>query len=108
MAIVNISIDTNSRQAILTVDNQIIPVVACRLNKGVDFDGESFLRFGYVVETKNENGLMERREFFLPDEDDQAIIAKKNGLASRILEDGELVGDQAMQDTVKYIENRRK
>lgn len=108
MAIVNVSVDTNTRQAVLTVDGQIVPFVACRLNKGVDFDGEHFLHLSYIVEVKNDNGLMERREFFLPDKDDPAVFASaKDGLASRILDDGETISDQAISDTINFMQSRK-
>ncbi len=109
MAIVNISVDTNSRQAVLTVDGQIVPVIACHLNKGTDFDGIPFLRLSYVVEVQNtDNGLMERHEFFLPDTDDVAVFASaKDGLASRILKNGEIINDQAMSDTIRFMQSRK-
>ncbi len=106
MAIVNISVDTNSRQAVLTVDNQIVPAVACHLSKGVDFDGIPFLDLRYVVEVQDANGLTERREFFLPREDDDAVFAAENGLASRVAKDDN--HSQAALDVIKYMNDRKK
>lgn len=109
MAIVNFSIDTNTRQAALTVDGQIISAIACHFSKGIDFDGESFLRFSYIVEIKNDNGLIERREFFLPDSDDNTVIASiKDGLASKVLGDDEIIpGDRATSDIIKFMQSRK-
>jgi hypothetical protein len=103
MAIVNISVDTSSRQAVLTVDGQIVPAIACRLNKGIDFDGEPFLHLGYVTEIKNENGLMERREFFLSDDADEGVFA------SRVLSKDESILDlKAISDITNFMFERRK
>lgn len=107
MAIVNISVDTNSRQAVLTVDGQIVPVVACHLNKGVDFDGNPFLHLSYVVEVQNDNnGLIERREFFLPDEEDASVFAEENGLSSRVVKADKHT--KAALDVIKYMADRKK
>lgn len=109
MAIVNISVDTNARQAVLTVDGQIVPIIAIHLNKGTDFDGIPFLRLSYVIEVQNnDSGLMERHEFFLADPDDEAVFAStKDGLASRTLKNGEIINDQAMSDTIRFMQNRK-
>ena len=109
MSVVNISVDTNTRQAVLTVDNQIIPAIACHLSKGIDFEGDSFLRLSYIVQVENTGGLTERREFFLPDVDDEAVFASnKDGLASRVLEDDEDISMvKGVSDTIKYMQNRK-
>ena len=103
MSIVNISIDTVGRQAVLTVDGIIVPVIACHLNKGIDFEGQPFLNLSYVTEVQNSNGLTERREFFLPDPDDVSAFAE-DGLASRIIDTSMT---EAMADTIRYMQSRK-
>lgn len=102
VAIINFSVDTNSRQAIVTVGGQIIPAIACRLNKWIDMDGNPRLDLSYVVETKNENGLTERREFFLPEPDDDTVFAStETGMASRV------ITDKINADVDKYMKSRK-
>ncbi len=109
MAIVNFSVDTDTRQVVLTVNNQIVPIVACYLSRGVDYDGEQFLRLSYIVEVENQNGLKEKHEFFLPDPDDEAVFAStKDGLASKVLENGETVlSNRTAADIVNFLSSRK-
>ena len=105
MSIVNISVDTVSRQAVLTVDGIMVPAIACHLSKGVDFDGQPFLSLSYVIEVENGDGLTERREFFLPSQDDTAVFADiKDGLASRIV--GDKI-DEATADIIRFMQSRK-
>ena len=105
MSIINISVDTDSRQAALTVDGIIVPVIACHLSKGIGFDGEPFLHLSYVVEIENNGGLLERREFILQDPDEDEVFA------SKIL-DPDVVSSrdkiQTNKDIDAYMRNRRK
>lgn len=118
MAIVNISVDTITRQAVLTVDGQIIPAVACHLSKGIDFDGEPFLSLSYVLENDSGNGLIERQEFSMPREDDESVFAKKSEFIVRkidsddefkaLLAFGSMGSGKEVRDTVDFFNKWKK
>lgn len=106
MATVSISVDTNTRQSVLTIDGQIIPAIACHFSKGIDFDGKPFTRLRYVFEAKNEGGLTQLTEFFLPDDDDEAVIANNQGFVSKPIKDKGLTTfdvQQAKEDTIRFL-----
>lgn len=108
MSMVTFSVDTNTRQAVVTVNGEIIPAIACRMNKWIDFDGEPHINLSYVVETNNQDGLVERREFFLPDPDDDAVFASvEDGLASRDFE-GDTKDLSVRDSIVRWMESRKK
>ncbi len=87
MATITYSVETNTRQVVVTVDGQIINPIACRFDKWIDFDGNERLQVSYIMETASADGLVERREFFLADPEDEAIFASSDkGLASRDFE----------------------
>ncbi len=105
MASVVISLDTTSRQSMLSIDGEIIPSSDIFFSRWFDEDGNQFLRFSYVTETKNDSGLMERRQFFLPDPDDN-ILAK-------VMENGLCCSDEceglteAQKDVVTFMRNKK-
>lgn len=108
MATITYSVDTSTRQTVVTVDGQIINPVACRFDKWIDFDGDQQLRVSYIMETKNADGLVERREFFLADPEDEAVFASSdNGLASRKFE-GDPKDVAVRSDINKFMEDRKK
>jgi len=109
MAMVNVSIDTKTRQSVMTIDGVIVPAMAFRVNKWIDMDGDPQLGLSYLVETQNENGLSERREFFLPDPEDDSALANEAGMASRtVTQDGQNSVNLEVQASIeKFIQSRR-
>lgn len=105
MAIVNVSLDTATRSAVLTIDGVLIPSQDYLIEKYV-FDGEKFIRFSYTIEVES-NGLKERRHFFLPSEEEIArdVVAgiDERGLASKVLHDDE----KAKADVIDYLTKNR-
>ena len=106
MAIVNFSLDTGTRQAILTINGVMIPTTDVLVEKYM-FEGEEIVRFHYTIEAINENGLKERRQFFLPSPEELASIASDamddNGFASKILHNDE----KAKADVIDYLKRDR-
>ncbi len=102
MAIVNVSLDTNSRQVVLTINGVMVSMDDVLLEKYI-FDGEEFVRFFYTIETVNPNGMKERRQFFLPSPEELAVVANtgldENGLASKIVHND----DKAKADVIDYL-----
>lgn len=90
--IINISLDIGSRQMAFTIDGVIIPATDVFLEKFI-MDGEQFLSFSYTIESTTQNGMKERRQFFLPRPGDTLLASKGEvnefGLASKILNDDE-------------------
>jgi hypothetical protein len=107
MAMVNVSLDTSSRQTVLSIDGVVVPARDYWVEKAV-FDGEEFIRFGYTVETVDANGLKERRQFFLPSPEEVARDTFANiderGFASKIVHDDE----KAKADVIDYLQQGRK
>ena len=88
MAILNVSLDTNTRQMALTVNGIIVPFFECNVSKWVEDSGEEHINFSYTVEVVNADGLSERRQFILPSPDDVAALASKlndDGLISNVV-----------------------
>lgn len=97
MAMVIMSVDTNTRQSTLTVDGELVPAVACHIMKGLDYDGKPYLDLRYVTEADKQNGIMERREFVLmqpKDDEDDDNHGYSNKLQSRKLNDNEAAGSK--------------
>ena len=107
MAIVNVSLDTGTRQLILTINGVLVPAADVFIEKYV-FDGEEFLRFGYTIDSIDANGLKERRQFFLPSPEEIATNAhaelNDEGFASKILYDD----DKAKADVIDFLKSNRK
>ena len=107
MAIIVVSLDTKSRQMVLTIDGAIVPSTNVFMEK-FTHDGEEFVGFSYTVESTNEDGLKERRQFFLPSIEDLAVRAhtglNKDGLASKTVYDNE----KAKADVIAYLQDSRK
>lgn len=108
MAIVNVSLDTQSRQMALTINGVIVPMNGCYIEKYTQHDGEVRISFSYTVENVDGNGLKETRQFFLPSPEDLAVEAhtglNKDGLASKIVHDDE----KAKADVIAYLQDSRK
>ncbi|UCG02435.1 MAG: hypothetical protein JSW11_00285 [Candidatus Heimdallarchaeota archaeon] len=106
MAIVNVSLDTKSRQAVMTIDGILIPANEFNIGKYI-FDGREEIDFSYIREI-DVNGMMERRSFYLPSSIDIATNAVKElgdeGLASKIVYDD----DKAKVDIINFIKANKK
>ena len=90
MAILNVSLDTNTRQMALTVNGIIVPFFECNVSKWVEDSGEEHINFSYTVEVVSSDGLRERRQFILPSPEDVVALASelnKAGLISKIVPD---------------------
>jgi hypothetical protein len=105
MAIVNVSLDTETRNSVITINGILVPSTDYLIERYA-FDGEDFIRFSYTVED-TVNGLKERRQFFLPDPDVKDAVAvasvDERGFASKILHND----DKAKADVVDFIEKNR-
>lgn len=108
MAIVSVSLDTVTRQAVLTVNGILVPSVEFNISKYLkyDTDNEFELNFSYTVEN-DQDGIRERRQFYLPSLEKGAVDAHSNlnesGLASKPVYDDE----KAKADVVEYLANRK-
>jgi hypothetical protein len=106
MAVVNISLDTSSRQAILTVNGVLVPANEIFVEKYF-YEGEEFVRFGYTIESANPDGMKERRQFYLPSPEELATEAhaglNEEGFASKILHDDE----KAKTDVIEFLNQHR-
>ncbi len=108
MAIVSVSLDTVTRQAVLTVNGILVPSTEFNISKYLkyDTDNEFELNFSYTIENDHD-GIKERRQFYLPSPGEIGVDAhsglNESGLASKLVHDDE----KAMADTVKYLANRK-
>jgi len=106
MAIVNVSLDTVSRQVVMTVGGVLVPATDIFVEK-YKYDGEEFVRFGYTIESTDVNGMQEKRQFYLPSPEDLAIVAhtglNKEGLASKIVHNDE----KAKADVIDFINHNK-
>ncbi|KKM92636.1 hypothetical protein LCGC14_1216450 [marine sediment metagenome] len=85
MSIVNMSVDTKTRQVVVAVDGVVVPAVEAHLSKFVFADGEVAVDLSYTVKSESDSGLVETRRFSLPTPEDAAVASlDKNGLVSNI------------------------
>ncbi|RLC89101.1 MAG: hypothetical protein DRJ03_00665 [Chloroflexi bacterium] len=107
MAIVNVSLDTGSRQVVLTVNGVLVLADDIFVERYV-YGGEAMVRFGYTIESVNANGMKERRQFYLPPPEGLATEAHagldEEGFASKILHDDE----KAKADVIDFFKRDRK
>lgn len=100
--VVNIVLDIKNRTAVLVVDGVIIPATDFYLDK-FTVDGETSINFSYTMETVLQNGLKERRQFFLPPPKDTIFASEgkldKFGFASKILHNDE----KAKADVIDFL-----
>lgn len=106
MAVVNFSLDTNTKQVALTINGIIVSATDIMMEKYV-FDGEEVLRFHYTIENVDANGMLERRQFYLPSPEELASVShsglNKDGFASRILHNDE----KAKADIINFLQQGR-
>ncbi len=106
MAIVNLQLDTKTRQMVLTIDGVLIPATEMWMNKSI-FDDQVSVEFAYRIESENDDGLKEVRHFFLPSPKELDTIAKtdinESGLASKIPHNDE----KAKADIIEFLKQGR-
>lgn len=101
-SVINISFDTGTRGVVLSIDGVVVPFTDIHFEKFV-FDGEQHVGFSYTVETPNENGLEERRQFFLPAKAETGVDVDERGLASKLLHND----DKAKADVIDFLKKNR-
>lgn len=85
MSIVNMSVDTKTRQTAVTVDGVMVPAIEFHVSKFIFSDGTVNLDLSYTVKSESDSGLVETRRFSLPTPEDAAVASlDKNGLVSNI------------------------
>jgi len=67
MAMVNISLDTKTRQVVLTVNGVLVSCESCGIDKWVDSEDVEHLSFHYTITDETEQGMKETRRFYLPE-----------------------------------------
>jgi hypothetical protein len=107
MAIANVSLDTTTRQAVLTIDGILISTNEFSIHQYVDMDEGLRISFSYTIENVNGQGLKERRRFFLPSPEELDAIGSdklnENGFASKIVHDD----DKAKADVINFFKQNR-
>ncbi len=105
-SIVNISMDTETRKAVLAIDGILVPSDEFHMSQFVDLDGKTQISFGYTIAIDH-NGMKERRNFFLPEENEVAGVlggVDKRGLASKADDDIK----EAVADVIDYLAKNRR
>lgn len=96
MSMINITLDTKTRKAYLTVDGIVVTTDDFYFSKFLDYDtGEERIEFSYTYKTTNEDGMEEQRRFYLPQKIGAALVSEKLDLFAK-----------AKADTIKYLESR--
>ena len=108
MAIVNVSLDTNTRQMVLTINGIMVPATDISMSRFIFSDGEVSTSFEYTIEGTDGNGIKERRQFFLPSLDELATVAHTGlddrGLASKVVHDD----NKAKADVIDFLSKEKK
>lgn len=103
MAIVNFSLDTVTRQTVLTINGVLISATDVVLEKYVDFEGHEYVGFSYTIESTTVDGMKERRQFYLPSLEEMATMAhtglNEEGFASKIIYNDK----KAKADVIDFI-----
>jgi len=105
MAIINVSLDTVTRQAVLTVNGVLVPSDEFSISKCLKYDtkDEYEINFGYTIEHMDDGGLKERRNFYLPSSEEAAAELNDDGFASKVVHND----DRAKADTIDFIKQGR-
>jgi len=106
MAMVVVSVDTKSRQAILTVNGVLVSSDEFNIGKYKKYDEDGYeISFGYTIERVDDDGIVERRQFYLPSQEEIAVTANAelndDGFASKVVHDDE----KAKADVIKFLKN---
>jgi len=107
MAMVNVSLDTGTRQVVLTINGVLITNTDVMIEKYV-WEGKDVVRCSYTVENVDSNGMKERRQFYLPSPEELVSDAiaglDDKGLVSRVLHNDE----KAKADVIDFLQQGRK
>jgi hypothetical protein len=109
MAIVAVSLDTTTRQAVLTINGVLVPSDEFNISKWLKYDkkDEFEINFSYSIDNVDGNGMKERRSFYLPSAEDLAAEAhlelNEDGFASKAIHDDE----KAKADTIDFLKRSR-
>lgn len=101
--IINISFDTETQGVVLSINGVVTPFTDMHFEKFV-FDDEQHVGFSYTVETTNDTGLNERRQFFLPSKAQVGEVVDERGFASKIVHNDE----KAKADVIDYLRKNRE
>jgi len=106
MAIVNISLDTTTRNIVLTINGVLVSASDCYVEK-YHYDGEEKISFSYTIESIDSTGMKERRQFYLPSPEELATQAHNelngDGFASKIIYDDK----KAKADVINFLKQNR-
>ncbi len=107
MSIVNVSLDTETRQMVLTINGSLVPFTEVDIHRFVGYDdGITYTNFSYTIEVENADGLKERRQLILPSEKELATEAHleldDNNLLSKVVHDNE----KAKADVIDFLKQR--
>jgi hypothetical protein len=89
MALVNVSLDTVTRQVVLTVNGILVSATDVSIDK-YTYDEEEHINFGYTIENIDGDGMKKRVHLSLPATDELAAVANQldeNGLSSKVIDD---------------------
>lgn len=105
MSIAVISLDTQTKSCVLTLDGALVQADTIYFSKGTDYNGDPLLVFKYGVQVTDNNGLNQTIEYELPQPDMsmEGCKIEKNGLASKIIDRAKILID----DVTNFI-NKRK
>lgn len=108
MAVVNVSLDTVSRNVVLTINGVMVAQDGCSIDRYIDHEGEETIYFSYVVENVNESGIKERRQFYLLSPEEAAVADKntinEDGFASKVVHNDE----KAKADIIEFFKRDSK
>jgi len=106
MAIVNVSLDTKTRNVVLTINGILVAQDGCSIDRYIDYEGEENIYFTYTVESIDGSGMKERRMFTLPSPEEASVMdaseLDENGFASNTVHDDE----KAKADTIDFLKKR--
>ncbi len=96
MSLVNISLDTATRQVVLAIDGQLVPCHGIWLDTNMEN-----LNFEYRIEQPDENGLVKTVRFSLPPPEIESIgQLNEHGLISSVVSDDK----KAIDDIGKFFD----
>ncbi len=106
MSLAVISLNTETRDCVLTVDGALVSPDYIYFSKMLNMDGNLDVSFRYEVALKDDKtGMVQKMEFMLPspDMDMHEYSMDKNGLASKIIDKAKIL----IEDVTNFI-NKRK
>ena len=107
MAIVNISLDTDTRQAVMTINGALVPSDEFDMSKYKDYDDPTKynVSFSYLVESTSGDGVKEVRRYYLEPKDESVAGVKpeldENGMAFKVVS----CDEQAKADIAEFMKD---